>query len=213
MGADLTALVSGLVTGGGNPLAAGLGVTGTLTSFGAGVARDGLDLGDAGNLVLGLGLDVASLFPGLGLGSTATKVVKSVKKVGGVLNTLLMGVGAVDAVKGIKNIADGKGSINDYRSLMNGLLVLNKVIPDLKLLKNTTFKGKTTTKGNVKNAAALKKEFVDGIIAKGKQNGVDLTHYNGTRNSWIDDQGKIDYDAAYDALKTSKYIDEWGLVS
>lgn len=213
LGADLSALVSGLVTGGGNPLAAGLGVTGTLTSFGAGVARDGLDWGDAGNLVLGLGLDVASLFPGLGLGSTATKVVKSVKKVGGVLNTLLMGVGAIDAVKGIKNIADGKGSIDDYRSLMNGLLVLNKVIPDLKLLKNTTFKGKTTTKGNVKNAAALKKEFVDGIIAKGKQNGVDLTHYNGTRNSWIDDQGKIDYDAAYDALKTSKYIDEWGLVS
>lgn len=213
LGADLSALVSGLVTGGGNPLAAGLGVTGTLTSFGAGVARDGLDWGDAGNLVLGLGLDVASLFPGLGLGSTATKVVKSVKKVGGVLNTLLMGVGAVDAVKGIKNIADGKGSINDYRSLMNGLLVLNKVIPDLKLLKNTTFKGKTTTKGNVKNAAALKKEFVDGIIAKGKQNGVDLTHYNGTRNSWIDDQGKIDYDEAYKALKDSKYINEWGLTS
>lgn len=213
LGADLGALVSGLVTGGGNPLAAGLGVTGTLTSFGAGVARDGLDWGDAGNLVLGLGLDVASLFPGLGLGSTATKVVKSVKKVGGVLNTLLMGVGAVDAVKGIKNIADGKGSINDYRSLMNGLLVLNKVVPDLKLLKNTTFKGKTTTKGNVKNASALKKEFVDGIIAKGKQNGVDLTHYNGTRNSWIDDQGKIDYDEAYKALKDSKYINEWGLTS
>lgn len=213
LGADLSALVSGLVTGGGNPLAAGLGVTGTLTSFGAGVARDGLDWGDAGNLVLGLGLDVASLFPGLGLGSTATKVVKSVKKVGGVLNTLLMGVGAIDAVKGIKNIADGKGSIDDYRSLMNGLLVLNKVIPDLKLLKNTTFKGKTTTKGNVKNAAALKKEFVDGIIAKGKQNGVDLTHYNGARNSWIDDQGKIDYDEAYKALKDSKYINEWGLTS
>lgn len=210
--ADLSALITGWATGGGNPAAAGLGVTGTLTSFGAGVARDGLDWGDAGNLVLGLGLDVASLFPGLGLGSTATKVVKSVKKVGGVLNTLLMGVGAIDAAKGIKNIAEGKGSINDYRSLMNGLLVLNKVIPDLKLLKNTTFKGKTTTKG-VKNAAALKKEFVDGIIAKGKQNGVDLTHYNGARNSWIDDQGKIDYDAAYDALKTSKYIDEWGLVS
>lgn len=213
LGADLGALISGLVTGGGNPLAAGLGVTGTLTSFGAGVARDGLDWGDAGNLVLGLGLDVASLFPGLGLGSTATKVVKSVKKVGGVLNTLLMGVGAVDAVKGIKNIADGKGSINDYRSLMNGLLVLNKVVPDLKLLKNTTFKGKTTTKGNVKNASALKKEFVDGIIAKGKQNGVDLTHYNGTRNSWIDDQGKIDYDEAYKVLKDSKYINEWGLTS
>lgn len=213
LGADLGALISGWLTGGGNPLAAGLGVTGTLTSFGAGVARDGLDWGDAGNLLLGLGLDVASLFPGLGLGSTATKVVKSVKKVGGVLNTLLMGVGAIDAVKGIKNIAEGKGSINDYRSLMNGLLVLNKVIPDLKLFKNTTFKGKTTTKGNVKNAATLKKEFVDGIIAKGKQNGVDLTHYNGARNSWIDDQGKIDYDAAYDALKTSKYIDEWGLAS
>ena len=211
--ADLGALISGWVTGGGNPLAAGLGVTGTLTSFGAGVARDGLDWGDAGNLVLGLGLDVASLFPGLGLGSTATKVVKSVKKVGGVLNTLLMGVGAIDAAKGIKNIADGKGSISDYRSLMNGLLVLNKVIPDLNLLKNTTFKGKTTTKGNVKNAAALKKEFVDGIIAKGKQNGVDLTHYNGARNSWIDDQGKIDYDEAYKALKDSKYINEWGLTS
>ena len=211
--ADIGALVSGLYTGGGNPLAAGLGVAGTLTSFGAGVTRDGLDWGDAGNLVLGLGLDVASLFPGLGLGSTATKVVKSVKKVGGVLNTLLMGVGAVDAVKGIKNIADGKGSINDYRSLMNGLLVLNKVVPDLKLLKNTTFKGKTTTKGNVKNAPALKKEFVDGIIAKGKQNGVDLTHYNGARNSWIDDQGKIDYDEAYKALKDSKYINEWGLTS
>ena len=213
LGADVGALISGWVTGGGNPLAAGLGVTGTLTSFGAGVTRDGLDWGDAGNLLLGLGLDVASFFPGLGLGSTATKVVKSVKKVGGVLNTLFMGVGALDAVKGVKNIADGKGSINDYRSLMNGLLVLNKVIPDLKLLKNTTFKGKTTTKGNVKNAAALKKEFVDGIIAKGKQSGVDLTHYNGARNSWIDDQGKIDYDEAYKALKDSKYINEWGLTS
>lgn len=212
LGADLGALVSGWCTGGGNLLAAGLGVTGTLTSFGAGVTRDGLDWGDAGNLLLGLGLDVASLFPGLGLSSTATKVVKSVKKVGGVLSTLLMGVGAIDAVKGIKNIADGKGSIDDYRSLMNGFLVLNKVIPDLKLLKNTTFKGKLP-KGNVKNAAALKKEFVDGIIAKGKQNGVDLTHYNGARNSWIDDQGKIDYDEAYKALKDSKYINEWGLTS
>jgi hypothetical protein len=96
---------------------------------------------------------------------------------------------------------------------MNGLLVLNKVVPDLKLLKNTTFKGKTPTKGDVKNASALKKEFVDGIIAKGKQNGVDLTHYNGARNSWIDDNGKIDYDEAYKALKDSKYINEWGLTS
>lgn len=61
--ADAASLGATFVPVYGNVAGAGIGAVGSLTGFGADVARDGLDWGDVGNLALNLGLDAATLLP------------------------------------------------------------------------------------------------------------------------------------------------------
>ena len=70
---DLASLIAAIPTGG-NPVAGALGYGSTLAQFGADVSRDGFDLGDLGNLALGLGLDTISLLPGVGIGGKMAKM-------------------------------------------------------------------------------------------------------------------------------------------
>ena len=76
---DLGALVASIPTGG-NPVAAGLGVGSTVAQFTADVKRDGLDTGDIGNALLGLGLDAVTFIPGVGIAGKAAKTAKILRK-------------------------------------------------------------------------------------------------------------------------------------
>nr|DAE33140.1 MAG TPA: hypothetical protein [virus sp. ctrcb4] len=109
---DLASLIAAIPTGG-NPVAGALGYGSTLAQFGADVSRDGFDLGDLGNLALGLGLDTISLLPGVGIGGKMAKMSKTVKKSASLLKNILLASGATSAVSAVNNIVSGKGTLDD----------------------------------------------------------------------------------------------------
>lgn len=126
--ADAASLGATFVPGFGNIAGAGVGAVGSLTGFGADVARDGLDWGDVGNLALNLGLDAATLLPGIGSGAKTAKIAKALKKSKAVANAVkwaTKGVSFGSAASGLAtawgNIQDGKWTIKDIRTVLNGV--------------------------------------------------------------------------------------------
>lgn len=126
--ADAASLGATFIPGIGNVTGAGVGAVGSLTGFGADVARDGLDWGDVGNLALNLGLDAATLLPGIGTGAKAAKMAKALKKSKAVANAVkwaTRGVSFGSAASGLatawNNIQDGKWTIKDVRTVLNGV--------------------------------------------------------------------------------------------
>lgn len=130
LGLDAASFLTSL-TGAGSVLSGSLGLASTVTSFGTDIARDGLDWGDAGRLVVNAGLDAASFIPGAGMVSSAGKFGKRLKSLGKpVLKALQYGMvtaGAGQAGKLLYDIAtsDKKSfanlSIDEQRILLNGL--------------------------------------------------------------------------------------------
>lgn len=126
--ADAASLGATFVPVYGNALSAGIGAAGSFTGFGADVARDGLDWGDVGNLALNLGLDAATLLPGIGTGAKATKVAKALKKSKALAkavkyaSTALSGSNAIAGLTTAwNNIQDGSWTIKDIRTVLNGV--------------------------------------------------------------------------------------------
>lgn len=111
IGADLISMIPG---------AGVVGYAGTLANFGADWGQDGLDWGDAGRLVMNLGLDTVGLIPGLGAAAKGSKVVKNLIKwtprllsVAAAIN--YTGPGIESARKLVNNPKDL--SVDDYRNL------------------------------------------------------------------------------------------------
>lgn len=126
--ADAASLGATFVPVYGNVAGAGIGAVGSLTGFGADVARDGLDWGDVGNLALNLGLDAATLLPGVGTGAKATKIAKALKKSKAIAKAVKyasMTLSGGSAIAGLStawnNIQDGKWTIRDIRTVLNGV--------------------------------------------------------------------------------------------
>lgn len=126
--ADAASLGATFIPGVGNVASAGVGAVGSLTGFGADIARDGLDWGDVGNLALNLGLDAATLLPVVGTGAKAAKMAKALKKskaVGNAIKLATRGVSLGSAASGLvtawNNIQDGKWTIKDVRTVLNGV--------------------------------------------------------------------------------------------
>lgn len=126
--ADAASLGATFVPGFGNVAGAGVGAVGSLTGFGADIARDGLDWGDVSNLALNLGLDAATLLPGIGSGAKAAKIAKALKKSKAIANAVkwaTRGVSFGSAASGLatawENIQDGKWTIKDVRTVLNGV--------------------------------------------------------------------------------------------
>lgn len=149
--ADAASLGATFVPVYGNALGAGFGAASSLTSFGADIARDGLDLGDFGNLAINLGLDLATLIPGLGTAGKATKIAKAMKKSGALAkwigNTISAGAGVAGLATAWSNIQDGSWTIKDIRTILNGLRGFSN-------LKRTT--GSATKKGAFSDKVTLK---------------------------------------------------------
>ena len=94
----------------GNVAGAATGAVGSLTHFGADIARDGLDWGDAGKLGMNLAFDAATLIPGLGTAAKAGKLAKALAPWGPRL------IAAFAAYQGLSN---GSAITNSFKKLFS----------------------------------------------------------------------------------------------
>lgn len=128
--ADLTALaldVAGLAStaalGVGNVVGAATGLGSTISTAIADYKRDNdWSWSDTGNLILNLGMDAATLIPGLGTIAKGAKVIEAIKAVAPILRKAftVMGLGSSAAALG-KAVSGKELTINDWRLLANGL--------------------------------------------------------------------------------------------
>lgn len=99
----------------GNVAGAATGAVGSLTHFGADIARDGLDWGDTGRLGMNLAFDAATLIPGLGTAAKAGKLAKALAPWGPKL------IAAFAAYQGLSNSSaitnSFKKLFSDYKSV------------------------------------------------------------------------------------------------
>lgn len=122
LGADLASVVTGLT--GFTPASVATGLAGTASTFMADIRRDGFQMGDLGNLGMGLLFDAASIIPGLGVGASTGKVMKAVKKGLPVLMKLagVAGIGSAFSLAVNKIQSGEKLTMKDLRIIMNGVL-------------------------------------------------------------------------------------------
>lgn len=128
--ADLTALaldVAGLAStaafGIGNAVGAATGLGSTISTAIADYKRDDdWSWRDTGNLILNLGMDAATLIPGLGTVAKGAKVTKAIKIAAPILHKAFTALGLVTSLTALGKVMSGKElTINDWRLLANGL--------------------------------------------------------------------------------------------
>lgn len=128
--ADLTALaldVAGLAStaafGVGNAVGAATGLGSTISTAIADYKRDDdWSWSDTGNLILNLGMDAATLIPGLGTIAKGAKVTKAIKAVAPILRKAFTVLGLGTARTALGKVMSGEElTINDWRLLANGL--------------------------------------------------------------------------------------------
>ena len=200
---DLGSLGLSMVPGVGGIAAAAAGVGGTAAQFSADIKRDGFDVDDAVSAAIGLGLDVATLLPGLGSVAKLSKLSKILAKSAPVIKGVLLSVGAADGIKGLNNILRGDYSIDDFRSVANGLAAgvgIGRKIGEIKASKMKTPSAVETV--NPKTADDFKREYIDDFIKRNPE----ATKFNDGDVEWYNSKTKqiIDYDKAAEGLKGYK---------
>lgn len=96
-----------------------MGVGSTATQFISDVKRDGFDLGDLGNAALGLGLDVVSFLPGVGIAGKAAKTARIIKRIKPLLTAGFSALGLSAALNSINK--EGEWTLDDYRNILMGV--------------------------------------------------------------------------------------------
>jgi hypothetical protein len=128
--ADLTALaldVAGLAStaafGVGNAVGAATGLGSTISTAIADYKRDNdWSWSDTGNLILNLGMDAATLIPGLGTMAKGAKVTKAMKTAAPILRKAFTALGLGTSLTALGKVMSGEElTINDWRLLANGL--------------------------------------------------------------------------------------------
>lgn len=128
--ADLTALaldVAGLAStaafGVGNAVGAATGLGSTISTAIADYKRDDdWSWRDTGNLILNLGMDAATLIPGLGTVAKGAKVTKAIKTAAPILRKAFTALGLGTSLTALGKVMSGEElTINDWRLLANGL--------------------------------------------------------------------------------------------
>lgn len=128
--ADLTALaldVAGLAStaafGVGNAVGAATGLGSTISTAIADYKRDDdWSWSDTGNLILNLGMDAATLIPGLGIMAKGAKVTKAIKTAAPILRKAFTALGLGTSLTALGKVMSGEElTINDWRLLANGL--------------------------------------------------------------------------------------------
>lgn len=127
---DLTALaldVAGLAStaafGVGNAVGAATGLGSTISTAIADYKRDDdWSWSDTGNLILNLGMDAATLIPGLGTVAKGAKVTKAIKTAAPILRKAFTALGLGTSLTALGKVMSGEElTINDWRLLANGL--------------------------------------------------------------------------------------------
>lgn len=128
--ADLTALaldVAGLAStaafGVGNAVGAATGLGSTIsTAIADYKCDDDWSWSDTGNLILNLGMDAATLIPGLGTMAKGAKVTKAIKTAAPILRKAFTALGLGTSLTALGKVMSGEElTINDWRLLANGL--------------------------------------------------------------------------------------------
>ena len=178
---DIASLLTAVPTGG-NPIAAATGYGSTAAQLVADIKKDGFQVRDLTNLLVNLGLDTITLLPGLGITGKAGKLVKSLKSVSNVLKPLFYGAGLTAAYKGVDNLVNGKGSWEDWSSVLQGLMSFKGIKNDIQVRKMTT-PIKTTSP---KSKESIKQDILSGRLKKNKE-----LIETGKKEGWVDKDGKI----------------------
>lgn len=123
IGSDLVGLVAGFVPGG-SAVAAGSGFLSTGANFAADM-KDGFQWSDAGNALLGLGMDTLSVIPGLGQAAKGSKIAKNLIKWAPRLMTYWSaqentGPAIASLTKLVKG-GWGDLTVDDWRNISNGI--------------------------------------------------------------------------------------------
>ena len=178
---DIASLLTAVPTGG-NPIAAATGYGSTAAQLVADIKKDGFQARDLTNLLVNLGLDTITLLPGLGITGKAGKLVKSLKSVSNILKPLFYGAGLKAAYQGVDNLINGKGSWEDWSSVLQGLMSFKGIKNDIQVRKMTT-PIKTTSP---KSKESIKQDILSGRLKKNKE-----LIETGKKEGWVDKDGKI----------------------
>jgi hypothetical protein len=154
------------MTGAGSIASAGIGLGSTAAQLVSDIKRDGFQWGDIGSLALNLGLDVVSLLPNAGT-SMMAKLGRTVVKSAGLLRKVLMATGAVRGVQGLTNIVNGKGTLDDWKALSQGLLVGQRAIKSGRNIVATKYQPKAT-KAIPKTKEGVQKQYIEEFVAANK---------------------------------------------
>jgi hypothetical protein len=120
---------SAFAAGIGTVVSAATGAASSIGTFFADAFEDGLDWGDAGNLVTNLGMDVLGLIPGGGAASKAAKIAKNLAKYSsraiaaiGAMGTIANGPQIIESFKKLGNPTEL--TVDDWRNISAGLGLL-----------------------------------------------------------------------------------------
>lgn len=123
IGADLAGLIAGFVPGG-SVVSAGSGFLSTGANFAADM-KDGFQWSDLGNAAVGLGMDVLSVIPGLGVAAKGSKAAKNIIKWAPRLLTAwgaMANTGpAIESLSKLKEKGWSALDVQDWKNIANGI--------------------------------------------------------------------------------------------
>ena len=129
IGADIVSAISSFVPGYGTAVSAVSGIGSTVTTAIADMVEDGFQWSDLGNGLIGLGMDVAGLLPGIGTGAKFSKIGKQLIKYAPMVLGFLQAQNALSepAMASWNKISNGEYSkltVDDLRNIASGITLL-----------------------------------------------------------------------------------------
>ena len=165
IGADIVSAISSFVPGYGTAVSAVSGIGSTVATTIADMVEDGIQWSDIGNGLLGLGMDVAGLLPGIGTGAKFTKIGKQLIKYAPLVLGYLQAKNALSepAIASWNKISNGEFSeltVDDLRNIASGITLVTSGANQAGIrLKNSAMK-------EVAKTGDLKIETKTGEMAK-----------------------------------------------
>lgn len=166
---DLAGVGISFVPGAGNILGATTGAAASTTKFIADIKQDGYQGKDLGNYLANLGLDAATLIPGLGTGTKAVKAARIIKGVGKPLIKLLSITGAAaPVITAVNKIQSGEKYTSEdlttaIRGIGAGIIAAKSIkntVGEARLAKSVATKAEESGKSILNT---VKSAEVDGI--------------------------------------------------
>lgn len=204
VGSDLVGLIAGFVPGG-SVVSTGSGFLSTGANLIADL-KDGFQWSDAGNAAVGLGMDILSIIPGLGIAAKGSKVAKNVIKWAPRLLTAwgaMSNTGpAIESLNKLRTKGWNELNVQDWKNIANGIhlivsggrgakrqvqakSLLNKAKTDMVNVKTSGKPAKLTTTqlAELKQRNGLKEqnEYLKTLVGDQKGVGILETKFGGSK--------------------------------